>query len=101
MEALRRMFFAPQRRNPGLPEFDTAESRRDDCLVPEIPGIVLDLVFLQEGEKLRLKIEPTMMFLLPQDVFHRVHNLGFADRECPISFLPRKGGPGALGSQPQ
>ena len=49
-------------------------------------------MFPQEREELGLIVEFPMMLMLPKDVGDRVRHLRFADRKCPISFLPSKAG---------
>lgn len=66
-----------------------AKSRRDDRnSPPNVPRIVLNSVFLQERDKLRLEIALPMMLFLPCDVRQSCIYLGPSNGESPITFLP-------------
>ena len=59
-------------------------------LVPKIPRIIFDVVFLQKGEELILIRTFSVVFRLPLDVGDGVVNLCDSDAECIVSFSPRE-----------
>jgi hypothetical protein len=55
-----------------------------------VTRIVLDAVFLQKRDELRLKIAPSMMFFLARDVRNCGTRLRHPDGESSVTFLPFK-----------
>jgi hypothetical protein len=82
----------PQRTEPWerIPNTSSASRRAARILSPNIPRVVVDAMFLQESEKLRLEIALPMVLLLPCDIRQRSRHLRPPNRKRSISFLPLK-----------
>jgi len=80
----------PQRTEPWEQAAATpAKSRRDDRnSPPNISRIIIDVMFLQKRNKLRLEIALPVTLFLARDVRQRRGHLGPSNGESPIPFLP-------------
>ena len=58
--------------------------------IPNVPFVVLNMMFLQKRDELLLKRMLLMMLLLPRDVFGDCPGVRFADPENAVPALPSK-----------
>jgi len=55
---------------------------------PNVARVVVNVVFLQKGDELSLKIALSMMLILARDVRKRSANLSLSNGKRPMAFLP-------------
>lgn len=72
------------------PRLRKARPQRNRNSAPHIPGIVFNLVLLEDGNELRLEIALLVMLFLAGDVCQGNLHLPPSNRKSSIAFLPLK-----------